>query len=1323
MQITPPQLFSIPLGTSVSETALIVLHQGQAVPAYPYIVNITGFLPDGEGGWISVARHENGKWGYINALCQWVVAAELDEAKAFANDGLARFCQHGKWGYLNLRGDVVIAPQYEDVSAFNHGLAAVKLGKRRWAVIDTKGTLVSDKTFFHVSNFSACGLAAAIDSSDRKLIGYIQRDTSWAIAPRFRENLCFNDAGVAPATEDGRLYGLINTQGEWIVKPVYSNIQEFNKDGLAYFSFKDSWDGDNGYLNDKGEVLVKGGRHLAKYMASGIVANYYDGSAYLRKDGQPLETPPLSWGDQFNQFGYAVVRAKTGWGMLSADGSFASVPAHIVEPLTDRSGWVLDALVDTPFSPFLTKEGEIAYIAKDGKIGYRVCYGKPGRAGVSLLDADGETLWELPAEELPGPVYPPGLFFTKTIEETLDELSSLDAVVLHAQGMLEETEGLLQQYINISGVEDDEDEVGDEVGDEDEYDDDEYNDDDDEDEDDELRQQERQLTVRQRLLRVYINEYHNGVYDFMWDDQLARIKEAELQTEKALTEKFGPVDCDPEFANRDYRNSSITRAWAVPLKKPFDEKVSGNTLLPEARQLWLGMYAESDSGDGDAWSNVYLVCAPSMDALEAARSIHAASALKPGVKEVANEMASEEGNETELKNDDQDEVDIGDHQVEESRTYQQWLDAVLESKYELKVVPAEVLDDAMVDAAIDADEGALDYLPAQWRTPERMEAIVRKSAGHAANIPERCMTTEALALARSLYADEMDWQWRDDRNSSKPLKWDQNSLCDVWGCLLDEDDCLKAVKAGAALKYVPDALWTERVEQAALDADIYNVSYIAKHKITPELAKRAVQHSYGKLIESIPRELLTPSLCMASVKRNGMTLEFVPEDMRTIDICAAALEAERRAFFAVPSALELPVLDKLIELERAAATECTQATSWHTYRAWAKLWAKDYQGAIDDARLGLQVAPYPQHPHYVLADALRSLGRMEEAALEAATVLSLQNPYQAEFNADMDTSWLQDISKTQFEKMDDDALLKAISSHPMTLADVPRSRINDSLVAAALAADTKGIAFVPRRWMNPERYALALEHNIKRLCHVPASMLSEAACITHVSTYGSLADVPLEWRTVKVCAHALMRSRYAIEHVPETVKEEAQQLLVRLKLEAGIEDEAEEDYGAKPGKVAELMSNALLQTLSGPPDDETRWQRIKRKGLFLSWFAGIALGATSDKAATQQGLAGWLEQRPFLAVMLNGIFSFIALICHGFVSYAAWQANGIWYGIPTIALMGYAEVYWLWRFLFLTPASFMLAVTATLVLVYYFGFRLVYRKAAKAIAARHKEEE
>lgn len=1316
MQANRPLLFSIPLGAVAN--ALLVLHNQQAVSAYPEITSIAGFMPDGLGGWISVARHQHGKCGYINALCEWVVAPELDEARAFSDDGLARICQQGKWGYLNLQGQVVIAPQYEDVTAFRHGLAAVKLGKHRWAVIDTSGARVSDKTFFHVSNFSACGLAAAIDIKDRKLIGYIQRDCSWAIAPRFRENFAFSDAGVAPATEDDRVYGLINTQGEWILKPVYSRIKEFNEEGLAYFSRADSWYDGNGYLNEKGEVVVDGGRHLAKYMASGIVANEYDGSSYLRKDGKRLETPALSWGDHFNQFGYAVVRATTGWGILSADGSFASVPAQVLEPMTNISGWVIDALPDTPFSAFLTEDAGIAYIGKDGKIAYRVCYGKPENAAVSLLDAKGKTLWQLERDDGQDQMRAPGLFFTRTVEGTMDELSSVDAIIPFAEEMLAETETLLHEFISTADQDDDSDEADedtDEDADEDDYDED----DDDEDEDDELRHAERQLTVRHRLARVYIGEEHNGVYDFMWHDQLDRIREAELQIEKALTEKFGPVDCDPEFANRDYRNSSITRAWTLPLKKSLGEQTVSSAVLPEASQLWLGMYADSDSGDGDAWSNVYLVCGPSMDALEVARNMRAAS---------LDTLEDDEAQTEDIAETEDEEDDGEGNPAPELRSYQQWLEAVVESKYELEAVPPELIDDVMIDAAIAADVEALDYMSAQWRTPERMAAIVRKGASEASSIPVRCMTTEALELARSLYIDDADWQWRDDRNSSKPVEWDKNSLYDVWGCLLDEEDCLKAVKAGVALNNVPDTLWTERVEQAALDADIYNISYIAKDKITPELARRAVSHSYGKLIESIPRELLTPELCMASVRCNGMSLEFVPEDMRTVEVCVAALKEDRRVFFAIPAALELPVLDKLIELEVSGElnTEINkEATEWHGYRAWSKLWKKDYQGAIDDAMLALQVASYPQHAHYVMAYALRALDRMEEAALEAATVLSLQNPYAEEFHADNDTSWLHDISKTQFEHMDDAALLKAISSHPLTLADVPRARIDETLVATALAADAEAIAFVPKRFMNAERYALALERNIKQLHHVPADMLSEAACITHVSTYGSLGSVPAQWRTARVCAYALMRAGYAIDHVPEAVKDEAQEILARLKQEAGIEDEdeSEEDYRAEPGKMAEMMINALLQTLSGPPDNETRWQRLKRKGLYFSWFAGIALNTKSDEAPTQQGMAGWLEQRSFLALMLNGIFSIIALVCHGFVSYAAWQANGVWYGLPTIVFMGYAEVYWLWRFLFATPASVMLAATAMLVLVYYFGFRLVYKKAAKAIAARHKDEE
>jgi len=44
------------------------------------------------------------------------------------------------------------------------------------------------------------------------------------------------------------------------------------------------------------------------------------------------------------------------------------------------------------------------------------------------------------------------------------------------------------------------------------------------------------------------------------------------------------------------------------------------------------------------------------------------------------------------------------------------------------------------------------------------------------------------------------------------------------------------------------------------------------------------------LIESVPEKLLTETMCLAAVSKNGMALEYVPETFKTESICLAAVK-------------------------------------------------------------------------------------------------------------------------------------------------------------------------------------------------------------------------------------------------------------------------------------------------------------------------------------------------------------------------------------------------------------------------------------------------
>ena len=119
-----------------------------------------------------------------------------------------------------------------------------------------------------------------------------------------------------------------------------------------------------------------------------------------------------------------------------------------------------------------------------------------------------------------------------------------------------------------------------------------------------------------------------------------------------------------------------------------------------------------------------------------------------------------------------------------------------------------------------------------------------------------------------------------------------------------------------------------------------------------------------------------------------------------------------------------------------------------------------------------------------------------------------------------------------------------------------------------------------------------------------------------------------------------------------------------------------------------------------------------------AWMVQTALGAKSQTPPTLWGPAGWLEQRPVMALALHWLLGVAALMAHAFVSVGAWRAEGPWVGLGTFALMGFADAYWAWRFAWTSPSSPALAVAALIVVAYVFGWRQLYGRVARAFALR-----
>lgn len=608
--LSPPWLANIPLEPGYQEAALVIVHAGRAAVPPEGLIQVLRFHADGRGGWIGAARAGHGGWGYIDGDGQWRVPPTLQHAGSFSGDGLARFCDAGRWGFVDLSGTVAIAPTFENAQPFCNGLCAVQAGTAAWHIIDRQGRTLCNEEFRDLSAFGANGLARAAPRAQATTdastpgFGFVNATGQWVIEPQFHSARPFGDWPTTAVSLDGSSYGLIDSEGHWVLAPCYAAVDEFNADGLAFFAEHNAWENGYGYLDVQGRVVVRGGIHLSRHMACGAVAHSDHGAVFLTASGQPLPAPALSFGTDFSEeWGFAVARtapqpvgqgsgatavAAPEWGLLHPDGSFVPAQEHLLEPLTDGDGWLVAPQPGTPVVPFITRDGQMAYIDSEGAVVWRAHY--DGQQ-VALLDAAGTLLWRSGVQ---AHCWPPRPFFNAPVTDHLEGLPSLDRIAPLAHSLLSEAQaqwhatahndccqqpGALAPRGSRAGA------ASADATD--------------------LAQPVRTKVAR-RVLHAYLSGSHSGPYGFLPARIQGVVDEAQTAMVQRLTTRYGtPVAVSPGSAGPAQYDSGPTWSWNVPLEASLPAAGLG---APPAQRLTLYRHAGSD--DGDTWWELWLSASP-----------------------------------------------------------------------------------------------------------------------------------------------------------------------------------------------------------------------------------------------------------------------------------------------------------------------------------------------------------------------------------------------------------------------------------------------------------------------------------------------------------------------------------------------------------------------------------------------------------------------------------------------------------------------------------------------------------------------------------------
>lgn len=163
-------------------------------------------------------------WTFIDSTHQPISAPQYEEVQNFSN-GRAAVKKDGKWGFINKQGDVVVMPGYNKVLPYSCNRAwAFTRGK--WYLLDRAGKTVGNNTFKNPGTFTKKAAFVQKESGNTDY-GLLDIDGNYIVKPRFESVTSFNQYGVA-VVEDKGLKALLKTDGSLLMDLQFLKIDSFS---------------------------------------------------------------------------------------------------------------------------------------------------------------------------------------------------------------------------------------------------------------------------------------------------------------------------------------------------------------------------------------------------------------------------------------------------------------------------------------------------------------------------------------------------------------------------------------------------------------------------------------------------------------------------------------------------------------------------------------------------------------------------------------------------------------------------------------------------------------------------------------------------------------------------------------------------------------------------------------------------------------------------------------------------------------------------------------------------------------------------------------
>lgn len=214
--------------------------------------------------------HLNNKYGLVNVLGQIKFNIEYDSIQEFSNHDNIIVVKNKKYGMIDRKLTFLVEPKYDHIDNFVYHYSRVKLGSKI-GLINKKGEVLLTPIYDKINEFNLQGFALleldkkiGIYHLDTKLLepkfdmvdeiksyyeygennwyfnvslnglwGTLGDDFQYIISPRFEQNFeipRFSYNGKYTKLKIGEKTGVINKQYDWVIKPKYDYINDFEDD-------------------------------------------------------------------------------------------------------------------------------------------------------------------------------------------------------------------------------------------------------------------------------------------------------------------------------------------------------------------------------------------------------------------------------------------------------------------------------------------------------------------------------------------------------------------------------------------------------------------------------------------------------------------------------------------------------------------------------------------------------------------------------------------------------------------------------------------------------------------------------------------------------------------------------------------------------------------------------------------------------------------------------------------------------------------------------------------------------------------------------------